>query len=167
MAPKENTLHKLVLELSLASLSTSVLSNVSKSPESLHSNLHVSNYSIPMYTGGNLYLNMLIQFTAVLCSCLSLSLFTLICRSCLLNFLLFFIFRGILYNGSLCRPSEASTRYCAILGGYPPQDWQSLLCAGEELDSNPLICSIAMEPPLLLKISVHFGLDSKWLPMNQ
>jgi hypothetical protein len=22
----------------------------------------------------------------------------------------------------LCRPSEASTRYCAIPGGYPPQD---------------------------------------------
>ncbi len=43
----------------------------------------------------------------------------------------------------LCRPSEASTRYCVIPGGYPPQDWQSLPCAGEELDSNPglLICS--------------------------
>ncbi len=43
----------------------------------------------------------------------------------------------------LCRPSEASTRYCAIPGGYPPQDWQSLPCAGEELDLNPglLICS--------------------------
>ncbi len=37
----------------------------------------------------------------------------------------------------LCRPSEASTRYCVIPGGYPPQDWQSLPCAGEELDSNP------------------------------
>ncbi len=43
----------------------------------------------------------------------------------------------------LCCPSEASTRYCVIPGGYPPQDWQSLPCAGEELDSNPglLICS--------------------------
>ncbi len=43
----------------------------------------------------------------------------------------------------LCRPSEASTRYCAIPGGCPPQDWQSLPCAGEELDLNPglLICS--------------------------
>ncbi len=43
----------------------------------------------------------------------------------------------------LCRPSEASTWYCVIPGGYPPQDWQSLPCAGEELDSNPglLICS--------------------------
>ncbi len=43
----------------------------------------------------------------------------------------------------LCRPSEASTWYCVIQGGYPPQDWQSLPCAGEELDSNPglLICS--------------------------
>ncbi len=36
----------------------------------------------------------------------------------------------------LCRPSEASTRFCVIPGGYPPQDWQSLPCAGEELDSN-------------------------------
>ncbi len=55
----------------------------------------------------------------------------------------------------LCRPSEASTRYCVIPGGYPPQDWQSLPCAGEELDSNPglLICSQvryhwATSPPL-------------------
>jgi hypothetical protein len=37
----------------------------------------------------------------------------------------------------LCRPSEASTWYCVIPGGDPPQDWQSLPCAGEELDSNP------------------------------
>jgi hypothetical protein len=38
---------------------------------------------------------------------------------------------------------RASTWYCVIPGGYPPQDWQSLLCAGEELDLNPelLICS--------------------------
>ncbi len=43
----------------------------------------------------------------------------------------------------LCRPSEASIRYCVIPGGFPPQDWQSFLCAGEELDLNPglLICS--------------------------
>jgi hypothetical protein len=43
----------------------------------------------------------------------------------------------------LRRPSEASTRYCVIPGGYPPQDWQSLPCAGEELDLNPglMICS--------------------------
>ncbi len=42
----------------------------------------------------------------------------------------------------LCRLSEASTRYCVIPGGYPPQDWQSFPCAGEELDLNPglLIC---------------------------
>ncbi len=30
----------------------------------------------------------------------------------------------------LCRPSEASTRYCVIPGGYPPQDWQSSVCWG-------------------------------------
>ncbi len=36
------------------------------------------------------------------------------------------------YTEYLCRPSEASTRYCVILGDYPPQDWQSLPCAGEE-----------------------------------
>ncbi len=54
----------------------------------------------------------------------------------------------------LCRPLEASTGYCVIPGGYPPQDWQNLLCAGEELDSNPglLICSLvhyhwATSPP--------------------
>ncbi len=47
------------------------------------------------------------------------------------------------YTEYLCRPSEASTRYCVTPGDYPPQDWQSLLCAGEELDLNPglLICS--------------------------
>ncbi len=65
----------------------------------------------------------------------------------------------------LCRPSEASTRFCVIPSGYPPQDGQSLLCAGEELDSNPglLICSQVryhwatfpppIEPPLLLALS--------------
>ncbi len=48
------------------------------------------------------------------------------------------IFCGVfVYMEYLCRPSEASTWYCAIPGGYPPQDWQSLPCAGEELDSNP------------------------------
>jgi hypothetical protein len=64
----------------------------------------------------------------------------------------------------LCRPSEASTRYCVIPGGNPPQDWQSFPCAGEELDLNPglLICSQVryhwatfppnIEPPLLLSI---------------
>ncbi len=47
------------------------------------------------------------------------------------------------YTEHLCRPSEAHTQYCVILGGFPPQDWQSLPSAGEELDSNPglLICS--------------------------
>jgi hypothetical protein len=35
-----------------------------------------------------------------------------------------------------CRSSEASTWHCVIPGGYPPQDWQSLPCAGEELDSK-------------------------------
>jgi hypothetical protein len=38
------------------------------------------------------------------------------------------------YMEYLCRPSEASTRFCVIPGGYPPQDWQSLPCAGEELE---------------------------------
>ncbi len=48
-----------------------------------------------------------------------------------------------MYMEYLCRPSEASTQFCAIPGGYPPQDCQSLPYAGEELDSNPglLICS--------------------------
>ncbi len=36
----------------------------------------------------------------------------------------------------LCCPSEASRRFCVIPGDYPPQDWQSLPCAGEELDSE-------------------------------
>ncbi len=76
-----------------------------------------------------------------------------------------------MYNEYLCRPLEASTQYCAILGGYPPQDWQSLQCAGEELDSNPvlLICSQvhyhwatsppnwATSPPQLL--STHIQID--------
>ncbi len=55
-----------------------------------------------------------------------------------------YIFFGIfVYTEYLCRPSEASTQYCVIPGGYPPQGWQSLLCAGEELVLNPglLICS--------------------------
>ncbi len=76
-----------------------------------------------------------------------------------------FTFLGVfLYIVYLCRPSEASTWYCVIPGGYPPEDWQSLPCAGEELDSNPglLICSQmryhwatsppSIEPPLLLTI---------------
>ncbi len=81
-----------------------------------------------------------------------------------------YIFLGFfVYMDYLCLPSEASTRYCVIPGGYPPQDWQNLPCAGEELDSNPglLICSqvcyhwatsppsietplLLIEPPLLL-----------------
>jgi hypothetical protein len=55
-----------------------------------------------------------------------------------------YIFGGFcVYVLYLCRPSEASTRYCVIPGGYPPQGWQSLPCAGEKLDLNPglLICS--------------------------
>ncbi len=58
---------------------------------------------------------------------------------CLYIFFSFsYIFVGVfVYMEYLCRPSEASTRYWVIPGGYPPQDWQSLPCAGEELDSNP------------------------------
>ncbi len=55
-----------------------------------------------------------------------------------------FMFKGFcVYIVYLCRPPEASTWYCVIRGGYPPQDWQSLPCTREELDSNPglLICS--------------------------
>ncbi len=54
-----------------------------------------------------------------------------------------YIFLGLFVYMYLCRPSEASTWYCVIPGGHPPQDWQSLSCAGEELDSNPglRICS--------------------------
>ncbi len=70
----------------------------------------------------------------------------------------------------LCRPSEASTRYCVIPGGYPPQDWQSLPCAGEELDSNPglLICSQvhyhwAPSPPKLSHLSSWLSHLSSWL----
>jgi hypothetical protein len=34
-----------------------------------------------------------------------------------------FTFLGVfVYIVYLCRPSEASTRYCVIPGGYPPQD---------------------------------------------
>ncbi len=71
-----------------------------------------------------------------------------------------YIFLGVfVYMEYLCRPSEASTRYCVIPGGYPPQDWQSLPCAGEELDSNPglLICSqvqvVQVIPPELSSVS--------------
>ncbi len=53
------------------------------------------------------------------------------------HFFFLYIFRGFVCIVYLCRPSEASTQYCAIPGGYPPQDWQSLLCAREELNSNP------------------------------
>ncbi len=55
-----------------------------------------------------------------------------------------YIFLGFfVYTKYLCRPSEASTRYCAILGSNPPKEYQSLPCAGEKLDLNPglLICS--------------------------
>jgi hypothetical protein len=36
----------------------------------------------------------------------------------------------------LCRPSEASTQYCAIPDGNPPTGRQGLLCVGEESDFN-------------------------------
>jgi hypothetical protein len=67
----------------------------------------------------------------------------LACWSCSACFFFSFIFLWVFVYMYLCRPSEASTRCCAIPGGYPPQGWQSLPCAGEELDSNPglLICS--------------------------
>ncbi len=66
------------------------------------------------------------------------------------GFAKFFFFFSYIFFGVLlciyiylCRPSEASTQYCVIPGGDPPQDWQSLPRAGEEQDSNPglLICS--------------------------
>ncbi len=67
-----------------------------------------------------------------------------------------YIFLGVFVYMYLCRPSEASTRYCVIPGGYPPQDWQSLPCAGR----NPglLICSQvhyhwATSPPQLSHLS--------------
>jgi hypothetical protein len=42
-----------------------------------------------------------------------------------------FIFLGFfVYFVYLCRPSEASTCYCAIPGDNPSKDWQSLPCAG-------------------------------------
>ncbi len=48
-----------------------------------------------------------------------------------------YIFLGVfVYIVYLYCPSEASTWYCVIPDGYPPQDWQSLPCAGEELDSD-------------------------------
>ncbi len=61
-------------------------------------------------------------------------------------FIGFFVYTEYLF----CRPSEASTWYCVIPGGYPPQEWQSLPCAGEELDSNPgqPICSQSGALPL-------------------
>ncbi len=63
------------------------------------------------------------------------------CRATFLSYIFLGFF--FVYTEYHCRPSNASTRYCAIQGGYPPQDWQSLPCAEEELDSNPglLICS--------------------------
>ncbi len=56
----------------------------------------------------------------------------------------------------LCRPSEASSRYCVIPGGYPPQEWQSLPCAGEKLDLNPglLICS---------QVRYHWATSPPWI----
>ncbi len=58
-------------------------------------------------------------------------------------FLFLYFFRGFVYTEYLCRLSDANTQYYAMPGGYAPQDWQSLPCAGEDLDSNPglLICS--------------------------
>ncbi len=50
-------------------------------------------------------------------------------NSYFLKFFLFYVY--------LCRPSEANTQYCAVLGSNPPKDWQSLPCAGEKPDSNP------------------------------
>jgi hypothetical protein len=56
-------------------------------------------------------------------------------------------FFPIYFQGFLCICTSVApqrrTRYCVIPGGYPPQDWQSLPCAGEELDLNPglLNCS--------------------------
>jgi hypothetical protein len=46
----------------------------------------------------------------------------------LIDFFFLYIFIGFCVYVYLCRPSEASTRYCVIPGGYPPQDWQSLPC---------------------------------------
>jgi hypothetical protein len=34
----------------------------------------------------------------------------------------FLFFKGFFVYMYLCRPSEASTQYCVIPGGYPPQD---------------------------------------------
>ncbi len=48
-----------------------------------------------------------------------------------LGFFSFIFFLLVFVYMYLCRPSEASTRYCVIPGGNPPQDWQSLPCAGE------------------------------------
>jgi hypothetical protein len=61
------------------------------------------------------------------------------CRKNYWNNFFSFIFLGFfcVCTEYLCRHLVASTRYCAIPGGYPPQDWQSLPCAGEELGSNP------------------------------
>ncbi len=68
-----------------------------------------------------------------------------------------------MYIVYLRRPSEASTWYCVIPGGYPPQDWQSLQCTGEELDSNPGILIFsqvryfwATSPPSLSHLSSFF-----------
>jgi hypothetical protein len=40
--------------------------------------------------------------------------------NCVIFFFLY-IFRFFVYTVYLCRPSEASTQYCVIPGGYPPQ----------------------------------------------
>ncbi len=50
------------------------------------------------------------------------------------SFIFLWVFVYIVY---LCRPSEASTWYCVIPGGYPPQDWQSLPCAEISKKSIP------------------------------
>ncbi len=64
--------------------------------------------------------------------------------SCRCSFNVFFSYflEFFVYIVILCGPSEASTHYCAIPGGNPPKDWQSMLCAGKELDWNSglLIC---------------------------
>ncbi len=57
--------------------------------------------------------------------CCSREKITILILNCVQIFFFFFflyIFWVFVYIVYLCRPSEASTWYCVIPGGYPPQD---------------------------------------------
>ncbi len=61
-----------------------------------------------------------------------------------------------MYIEYLCRPSEASTQFCAIPGGNPCQDWQSLPCAGEWARFEPMTTDLQSGALPLSHLSLFF-----------